>query len=54
VAEGSDGNLGTVIRSDRYGYRDDFLSVSDIYIRPELRWIQNDYFFSPTGNPTGT
>jgi hypothetical protein len=40
--------------SHTYEYMDDFLLVGDICIWPELRWVWNMYFFSPTDNPTGT
>jgi hypothetical protein len=36
------------------GYGDDFLLADGIYIRPELRRVRDEYFFPPTGNPTGT
>jgi hypothetical protein len=38
----------------RYGYGDNFLPVGDTRTRTEPRWIRDGYFFSPTGNPTGT
>jgi hypothetical protein len=44
--------LGT--RPDGYGYGDDFLPVGGTHTRPESRWVWGRYFFSPTGNPTGT
>jgi hypothetical protein len=39
--------------SDGYGYEDDFLSVGGTRTRPESRWIRDEYFFTPTANPTG-
>jgi hypothetical protein len=33
---------------------DDFLFVGSTRIRPELRRICNEYFFSPVGNSMGT
>jgi hypothetical protein len=31
-----------------------FLSVGGTRIRPEPKWVRDEYFFSPAGNPTGT
>jgi hypothetical protein len=49
-----DGNSGTGIRPDVYGYEDDFLSAGDTRIRPESRWVRDGYFFPPADNTTGT
>jgi hypothetical protein len=49
-----DDNLSTGIRSDGYGYEDDFLLVGDTRTRPESRRVRVGYFFPPTGNPTST
>jgi hypothetical protein len=49
-----DNNLDTGIRSDRYGYEDDFLPVGSIRIWSESRQVCDEYFFPHAGNPTGT
>jgi hypothetical protein len=42
------------LRSDGYGYGDDFLFTGGTRIRSESRRVWNGYFFSPAGNLTGT
>jgi hypothetical protein len=42
------------IRSDGYGYGDDFLSMGGTRNRSELRWVRDGYFFLLVCNPTGT
>jgi hypothetical protein len=39
-------------RLDGAGYRDNFLPMDGICIRPESRRVYDGYFFSPVGNPT--
>jgi hypothetical protein len=41
-----------VIWSGGYRYRDNFLSIGDTCIWSELRWVWNEYFILPVGNPT--
>jgi hypothetical protein len=52
--EPRDGNLGTGTRPDGYEDGDDFLPVGGTRTRPESRRVRDEYFFPPTGNPTGT
>jgi hypothetical protein len=42
-----DGNSGTGTRPDGYEYGNNFLPVSDIGTRPELRRVCDGYFFHP-------
>jgi hypothetical protein len=53
-----DGNLGTGTRyppdTRPDGYGDDFLPTGGTRTRPESRRVQDEYFFPPAGNPTGT
>jgi hypothetical protein len=41
-------------RSDGYRYGDNFLPAGGIRTQSESRRVQEGYFFSPAGNPTGT
>jgi hypothetical protein len=41
-------------RFDGYGYGDDFLPMGGTRTRPDSRWVRDEYFFPPVGNPTGT